>query len=253
LVKLVCMTQVYNQNSLVGWDGKTNILRFMESVTKYCDGLVAFDDGSTDGSRDIITDWSGDFELEIPSNKVNTPSREGFHRARGLEHCRRLGADFVLCLDPDEVFEDKAVRGSLRALCENMFETDGIKFSRRDLWRTDRYIRLDNGWSGGTGVRLFKLHDDVEYNADAGVRSPIAPDGLKKVSESILRIIHFGYSTDADILLKYKRFKALGVDLMAHMDDSSVRLCDADPKWLNTTLSGPHIKVYNEQIRGILS
>lgn len=246
------MTQVYNQNSSVGWDGKTNIMRFMESVTKYCDGLVAFDDGSTDGSREIITEWSGNLELQIPANLINTPDREGFHRARSLEHCRRMGADFVLCLDPDEVFEKRAADGGLKAICESM-GADGVRFLKRDLWRTDRYIRLDGNWSGDSGIRLFRLHDGIGYDEEAGVRSSLSPNGLGTMTASTLKIIHFGYSTDVDILLRQKRFKALGVDLTAHMNDSNIRLSDVDPKWLNTSPTGPCIEVYNKQVGEILN
>jgi glycosyltransferase involved in cell wall biosynthesis len=248
-MKLVCMTQVYNQNSHLGYDGKTNIERFMESIVKYCDGLVVFDDASTDGSRDVVTSLGSSIELQIPSNKENAALQEGYHRARSLEHCRRMGADWVLCLDPDEVFEAKVERGALRALV-NLY--DGYSFRKRDLWRTDRYLRLDGHWSQSEDVRLFRLHDDISYNTDFGVRTDLWPDeGIATVASSMLKIVHFGYSTDEQIVHKYKRFMKLGVDLSSHLDDVNVRLCDADD-CLNTKPTGPGIEAYNNQISEIL-
>jgi glycosyltransferase involved in cell wall biosynthesis len=227
-MKLVCMTQVYNQNTHVGHDGKTNIERFMESVAKYCDGLVVFDDASTDGSRDVVTSLGSSIELQIPSNKENA---------------------WVLCLDPDEVFEAKVERGALRALV-NLY--DGYSFRKRDLWRTDRYLRLDGHWSQSEDVRLFRLHDDISYNTDFGVRTDLWPDeGIATVASSMLKIVHFGYSTDEQIVHKYKRFMKLGVDLSSHLDDVNVRLCDADD-CLNTKPTGPGIEAYNNQISEIL-
>lgn len=249
-MKLVCMTQVYNQNTILGWDGKTNIERFMESVTKYCDGLVVFNDGSTDGTRDVITSWSGDIEIEIPSNKENTPDAEGFHRARSLEHCRRLDADWILCLDPDEVFESSVERGLLKSLAE-VTVGDGIEFRCADMWRTDRYLRLDRHWSQSAGPRLFRLSDDLSFDIEPGYRSRVYPDGIKNVVQSNAKIIHYGYSSDKAILSKYKRFISLGVDLMPHLDDSSLRLCDFNEKKYGKFF-GPGVEVYDKQVKELI-
>jgi glycosyltransferase involved in cell wall biosynthesis len=246
------MTQVYNQNSLLGWDSKTNIERFMESVTKYCDGLVVFDDGSTDGSRDVVTEWSGSIELEIPSNKENTPKQECFHRARSLEHCKRLGADWVLCLDPDEVFEKKAECGALRALCEQLdSQYDSVEFPMRDLWRTDRFVRLDGRWSKSTGPRLFRLGKNLSYDIAPAFRDSLVPNGITSTAKSALKVVHFGYAKDDAIISKYKRFKSLGVDLLSHLNDANIRLCDIG-KWLHSPPGGPGIEVYDKQICEIL-
>ncbi len=253
VVKIVCMTQVYNQNSILGWDGKTHIERFMESVTKYCDGLVAFDDGSTDGSRDIITKWSGSIELEIPSNKVNTPDQENFHRARSYEHCKRLGADWVLCLDVDEVLEKRVELGALRALCEQLEpQHDTVGFLGRDLWRTGQYVRLDGHWSEPVGPRLLRVSADLSYDVTPGVRTPLVPRNIVSMANSLLKVVHFGYSSDSLITQKYKRFKSLGIDLLPHLDDSNLRLSDINFK-LNAAPSGPGIAVYDKHIREILN
>ena len=252
-MKLVCMTQVYNQNTFIDWDGKTNIDRFMESVSKYCDGLVAFDDGSTDGTREAIARWSGDIEIEIPGNKKNTPDMEGLHRARCLEHCRRMGADWVLCLDPDEVFEPKVERGALRALCEMDEEVNAYEFTRIDLWRTDRYIRVDAGWSALTGTRLFRLNDLVSFDVGLGMRSTLEPEYVDPPDISILKMVHFGYANDLSIILKYKRFKSLGVSISDKINDDLLRLCDTNPNWLSKPLDGPGISAYDKMIFEVIA
>jgi len=242
------MTQVYNQNTHIGWDGKTNIARFMESISKYCDALVAFDDGSTDGSRDVITEWSGSIEIEIPSNKVNTPDKEGYHRARSLEHCRRLGADFVLCLDTDELFEKKVGSHLIHALCEGLDDSiDSIRFLTRHLWRTDRFARFDGHWGDPTEPRLFRLTDEVSYGQLDGIRSSLSPDGMIGNTLSPIKIMHFGYSSDAEIQYKHKRFESLGIDLTKHIDDSNIKLFESNT--LMTELPvGPGIEVYRKRL-----
>ena len=129
---------------------------------------------------------------------------------------------------------------------------DSALFRRRDLWRTDRYLRLDNHWSQSAGIRLFKLNEDVSYNTDFGIRGCLCPsEGIVSYTSSALKIAHFGYSTDEQIIHRYKRFKKLGVDLTLPLDDTNVRLCDVSDS-LGVQLKGPGIEVYNKHLCEIL-
>jgi len=246
------MTQVYNENTFRGWDGKTNIERFMQSVVQYCDGLVIFDNGSTDGTRDIITKYSGTIEIEIPSNKENSPLYENYHRARCLEHCKRLNADWVLCLHPDEVFESVVERGALGALANTKTTIDGYVFKRRDLWRTDRYIRLDGEWNNNTEARLFKLTDKINYDISPGINKTIVPNGIVNASYSALKILGYGYSTDEQIAHKYRQLKGLGFDIAPLVSEMNIRLCDVNESF-RVKMNGPKIDVYNKRISEILA
>jgi glycosyltransferase involved in cell wall biosynthesis len=253
------MTQVYNQNTLRGYDGKTNIERFMESVSQYCDGLVVFDDGSTDGTRDVITSFSGDFELEIPSNSINTPDREGYHRARSLEHCKRMGADWVLTLDPDEVIEKRGENGHLRIVLDSVpDDIAGVGFYKRELWRSDRYVRVDTDWSHRINVRAFRLprgDETLRYDIEPAYRSSLVPDNLPTpYAKSALRILHYAYINDLAILEKYNRWMGLGVDISSELDDSDVRLSDANPEWFGEAWpQGPGIEAYQMQVCRMLA
>lgn len=250
--KLVCMTQVYNENSVVGWDGKTNIERFMESVTKYCDGLVIFDDGSNDGTREVITDMADGIELEIPSNKINTPLAEGYHRARSLEHCRRLNADWVLCLDPDEVMEKSAEYGALDTMLTDLDEIcQAVTLDRFDLWRTDRFVRTDGNWSASAGIRLFRPSENVSYDIGEGCRLPIEPLFKDTIIGSVgfLKIVHYGYSSDELIEYKYRRFRTLDIDLESHLDDENIKFKEVSSRLLKTKPLGPSVDVYRRSIK----
>ena len=256
-MKLVCMTQVYNANTHRGHDGKTNIERFMQSVIKYCDGLVIFDDGSTDGTREVITDHSGSIEIQILSNKVNTPENESYHRARCLEHCRRLEADWVLALDVDEVLERDGEK-TLRQFVEYYDEVgvEGpVAFFYKDLWRTDRYIRVDGDWCNKVYPRLFRLTDDLFYKVVVGVRTGLMPDNIYgNCIQSPLRIIHLGFVDDKMIIDKYRRFQSLDVDLKELLGDSNLRLSEASSSWFDEDWPrGPGIEVYEHHIEDLIS
>jgi glycosyltransferase involved in cell wall biosynthesis len=250
------MTQVYNENTIVGPDGKTNIERFMESVSRYCDGLVIFDDGSTDGTRDVITSYSGRFELEIPSNKVNTPDLEGYHRARSLTHCRRLEADWVLAIDPDEVIEKKGELGGLRACLHSLDkEVSAVGFYKRELWRSDRYVRTDTNWAHILEVRAFRLTDELCYNIQPAYRTELVPGFLPPpYAKSSLKLLHYAYINDSAILHKYNRWKGLGIDISEELNDAYLRLSDANPEWFGSDWpNGPGIEACDMQVCRMLA
>lgn len=253
LPKIVCMTQVYNENTLRGWDSKTNIRRFMEEVSKYCDALVIFDDGSTDGTRDVICELSGEIEMQIPSNTFNTPEYENYHRIRSLQHCARLDADWILCLDPDEIFESRVSLEKIKALCESVDETvDSIAFLNRHLWRTDRYVRVDGYWGHPTGPRLFRYSDKLDYDITPGLRRALAPEGLNHTVQCAYKIIHYGYSTDEAILSKFNRYKGFNWNLLSHLSDKHLRLSELGPL-LDGGPKGPRIEAYDKHIHEILA
>lgn len=238
-MKIVVMTQVYNENRIIGPDGKTNIERFMESVSKYCDGLIVFDDGSTDDTRDVITSYSGDFELEIPSNPINSPENENYHRARSLQHAIRLEADWVVCLDPDEVLESRGENGALRALLEAIPENvGGVGFYKKELWRSDRYVRVDYDWAHRISLRAFRPSTELKYNIYPCYRTALAPlDVPQPFTKSSIGILHYAYINDNSILAKYNRWKQLGIDISEQLDDSYLRITDSNPTWFGP--SGP--------------
>lgn len=255
-MKLVVMTQVYNQNTIIHRDGKTNIQRFMESVSKYCDGLVIFDDGSDDGTREVITSYSGDFELEIPSNAVNSPAYENYHRQRSLQHCKRLNADWIITLDVDEVFERRAEYGGLRSLLESIPpEVSGVGFYRKELWRSDRYIRVDGNWAHRLEVRAFRFTDKLSYDISPAYKADVMPSNIEPpFSKSLLNILHYAYVDDVSILNKYNRWMSLGIDISDELNDENLRLMDANPKWFGHDWPhGPGIEAYNMCVSRMLA
>ena len=232
------MAQMYNENTHVGIDGKTNIYRFMKSISKYCDALVMFDDGSTDDSRGVVSafQFKGLLqEIELIGNPPgqNDFKNELYHKARSLEHCRRLGADWILWLDCDEIIEAKGERGGIRALCETT-TSGAVNLFERNLWRTDRCVRVDELWAQGLFCRLWKLTDELSFNHKPGLHQDLAPQGIVNRDTGALKVIHYGYADDASIIRKYNNYKSHGQSgkaLDRMIDESTLRLAEAAPEW----------------------
>ena len=235
-MKLTCILQMYNENTHKGVDGNTNLKRFMDSVSKYCDSIVIYDDNSIDNSRDLACSYSDKFEdLVVLRGKENTFKDEIAHKQLSLDVCRDIDSTHILWLDCDEVIEAKGERGGIRAMCENM-EKGGVNFFQRNLWRTDRYYRTDELWAQGLFCRLWRVTDLLHYDVKMGLHQDLAPKGIVGRSTTPLKVIHYGFATSDDILRKYYLYKSHGQsghELNRMIDESALRLAKSKPEWFN--------------------
>jgi hypothetical protein len=253
-MKLVCMAQMFNENTHKGFDGKTNLRRFMDSITKYCDALVMYDDESFDNSVKLAESY--DFETHLISGVENDFENELAHKQLCLDKCRQIGATHVLWLDVDEVVEAYAERVAMRALCETM-TTGGVNFFQRNLWRTDKYYRKDELWAQGLFCRLWKLTPALHYDVRPGLHQDLAPKGIIKRATTQLKVIHYGFATSDDILRKYymyKRHGQKGRALDRLLDESSLRIAPSKPEWFSNPNwpFGPDKEVYQRSLRSML-
>ncbi len=89
-------------------------------------------------------------------------SSEGERRQKLIEEARRLGADWVLGVDPDERFEKCA--GQVIRAC--MAKRPAIwGFNVRELYEPDKY-RSDGIWDRKQVMRLFPISKDMVFDYD---------------------------------------------------------------------------------------
>lgn len=253
-MKLVCFAQMFNENTHRGLDGKTNLRRFMDSISKYCDALVMFDDESFDHSVDFVNSY--DFETHVIHGSRNDFKNEIAHKQLCLDKCREIGATHLLWLDVDEVIEARGETGAIRALCQSM-EKGAVNFFQRNLWRTDRYYRTDELWAQGLFCRLWKLTPQLHYDVKPGLHQDLAPRGIEGRSTTQLKVIHYGFSTSDDVLRKYYMYKRHGQSgraLDRLLDESSLRVKPTNPDWFSDSAlpCGPEKEVYKVPLREML-
>ena len=202
-VRLLLLVQVRNE--------LPRLPGLFRSVRDEVDGVIALDDGSTDGSRRFLTE-----QPEVLELLMNPPNRSewdevGNHRrlvAAGLAH----GAEWFLCLDADERIE-VGFRKRAEAIIRDA-ELDGVTgfgVRLRELWDDGRRYRVDGIWGRKAVPRLFKAMRDHEFD-ERRLHSSKAPmqarrNGPMPVAD--LNIYHLGMLRPTDRLRRRTRYETL--------------------------------------------
>lgn len=209
---LVCMLPARN--------AEADLPGYLENVSAFCDAVVALDDGSTDGTCDILA------AHPLVRIVLRNPPREGFqewndatNRNRLLEATEALDPQWLIALDADERVDERDA-ASLREFLQTdalpgfvygfrhvpMCE-DGVHFLPRYLW----YYRL---FAAMPGQRLpsHKLHF-------VPVPTTIPRERWIKTT---LRIQHLGELAPARRLARFGKYLEADPEQAYEMDYSRI-------------------------------
>ena len=186
------------------FNDEDNLDRCLKQMSKVCDDIVVCDDSSTDGSRMVaerytkhIITLEDDFKAEL------------IHKKALLEKALELKPDFILSLDSDEVIDKPE---ELKDLCERMIkeESDGAYMHLRNLWKSEDEYRVDNAFNSLFKCNLWRNNGKLEFGAVEGLHQAQHPIGISKCIYSNIQIIHYGFSSEAEIKKKYETYKKYG-------------------------------------------
>jgi len=129
------------------------------------DGVVALDDGSTDGSADFLARQPEVLEVVRLPPRADHVWDDALNHRRLVEAAWRHGPDWLLGLDADERLEcgfrervDRVIAHARRhGHC-------AYKVHVREIWDDPLCYRADGVWGTKASARLFKARRDHEFH-----------------------------------------------------------------------------------------
>ena len=147
----------------------------LRNVAPHVDGIIALDDGSSDGSDRLLAESSLVLEL-----LRNPPARPGWdqpgNHKRLVEAALRHGAEWIIAIDADErleyEFRGRAERVVQRGLSIGL-TAFGVHF--RELWDSPLSFRADGIWGRKTQPRFFRAMADHLFDERPihGAKAPL--------------------------------------------------------------------------------
>lgn len=138
---------------------------YLSNVSAQVDGIVALDDGSTDGSGDVVAAHPAVLELIRVAPRVPHVWDESAYRSALIGAAAKYRPDWLIGLDADERLE-KEFRGRAAIEIERA-ERDGILALAvfiRELWDSPIQYRCDGHWGSKLHARLFRQREDPEID-----------------------------------------------------------------------------------------
>ena len=178
------------------YDGGRDLPRWLESVETFATSVIALDDGSTDGTAEILTEHPlVETVLRNPPRSTHEDWDDRINRQRLIEAASATSADWLLFLDADEAID----------------ESDGVelrRFLNNDALKTFAYgfeiFRMvgDESTYDPNGLWVYRLFALREKMAELPNRRlhfvPIPADiPRKRWLRTTVRIQHYGSLTEA--------------------------------------------------------
>lgn len=185
---------------------------YIENVTQHVDGIVALDDGSTDGSADFLAAQRGVVEvLRLPPRTPHTWD-EPRNRRLLIEAACRHGAAWLLAVDADERLERSFRRRMLRAIhkaARSGRTTWHVKL--RELWDGADTWRVDGIWGTKARARLFAARPTQAHDERAvhGSWAPVGQEGVAAPRTTDAIIYHLRMIEPAQRAARQARYEAL--------------------------------------------
>lgn len=221
-------------------DGMEFLPGYFANVVPQMDGVVALDDGSTDGSVDFLAGRAEVFDLlRNPPERAHWDEM-GNHR-RLVEAAGRHGAEWALCLDADERLErDFRIRAERVIRRGRLLGRTSFAVRLRELWAAPDRYRADGIWGRKAPPRLFRIRPDHVFDT-ASVHGIKVPLQERPYALADLVVYHLGMLTPERREQRRARYEAadpdhvwqpIGYDYL--VDEQSLTLERVQPRraWL---------------------
>lgn len=208
-MKIIGFAQLRNELS------KGNLENWAKCM-EICDYVYIYDQGSNDGSHEFYKTKANWNVIYSPTNRFG---EEIVCKAELLEKllADHPDVDGIFWMDGDTILDNRLLvnNGSqLRSLVSEakLKGIDCYRFGHYNLWRSDVYYRLDSQYNDLNGIvkALWINNGNLSFPKTLGLHHSQHPSGLSNVVYCGFNLIHKGFSTDEQIVNRYKLYKGLG-------------------------------------------
>lgn len=202
-VRLIALLAVRNEMS--------HLPGFLANVSPHIDGIMALDDGSTDGSGDLLR--SHPKVLEVLCVPVDRPTWDEVGNFQKLHAAAlRHGAEWMVALDADERvernFRDRAERVIRRG---SRLGLQAYAVKLRELWDAPETFRNDGVWGQKRIPRLFAAlpNHRFDYRPLHAVKAPLQGRVAGHFITADLEFYHLRTLRREDRVSRCEYYKAL--------------------------------------------
>lgn len=229
--------------------------RMLTAHLEIIDEAVIIDDGSTDGTADVIREVLADVPLTLIENPVSRFSNEVELRKQQWEETIRTKPDWILNLDADEILEADFA-GQIADIVRQQ-EHHIIYFRLYDMWSETHY-REDTYWFVHRTYRPFMVRylpgvdyiwNEVSQHCGRFPRTVLSFPHLCHNA----RVQHFGWATLEDRKTKYERYKQLDPDSRFGVKEQYDSILDERPnlvRWQDANEQGAGVMRHEDAREG---
>ena len=163
------------------------------------------------------------------------------HKQKLLELAISLNPDWIVFLDPDEIFDRAGELGGIRSLCVYGDERniDSFSFQYHNLWKGEDKFRVDELWYKNWQPKLWKAKKNLRFDVREGLHLRQYPQGLESDRRTDIRLVHYGFASSDRIEKKYSTYQNLGQSgraLARIRDEKGIVLQPFSRDWLPPSL-----------------
>ena len=190
-------------------DGMRHLPGFLRNVGPQVDGIIALDDGSSDGSPELLAGHEAVIDLLRRPRDRPTWDEVGNHRslvAAALRH----GAEWIVCVDADERLEREFRARAERVIARGrLLGYSAYAVRLRELWDDPGQYRTDGIWGRKEIARLFRARADHAFDRKLlhGSKAPLQGRHRGRFPRADLTIFHLGMLRPEDREARRRRYE----------------------------------------------